>query len=183
MEKIKILRNTSLSVGVLFALVRLLSAGTNEGILNFGNTPLGCHSPTFTSFDVPGALGTLGICINPAGVISGTYFDVSGVVDGYVRAGDGTFTTFAAPGAGTGQTQPLSINPGGAITGWFIDPSNVYHGFVRTPDGTITSFDAPGADTSGSGLGTFPVSINDQGQITGYYIDANSVFHGFLRLP
>src|SRR5215469_3803772 len=127
MKKIKILRNIFISVGVLFALVRFLPAGTNDGALNFGNMPLGGHLPTYTSFDVPGAVFTLGVCINPGGVISGSYLDASGVIDGYVRAPDGAFTTFA--GAGAGQTQPLSINPGGVITGWFIDPSNVYHGF------------------------------------------------------
>jgi hypothetical protein len=99
MKKTKI-RDTFISVGVFFALARLLSAGTSDGALNFGNMPLEGHPPTYTSFDVPGALGTLGVCINPAGVISGSYLDASGVIDGYVRTRDGTFTTFAAPGAG-----------------------------------------------------------------------------------
>src|SRR5262249_6948562 len=180
--KTKILRNILISLGVLFALARPLSAVTNDGALNFGNMPLGGHPPTYTSFDVPGALFTLGICINPGGVISGTYLDASGVIDGYVRDRNGAFTTFAAPGAGTGQTQPLSINPGGAIAGWFLDPGNVFHGFRRAPDGTITTFDAPGAGT-GPFQGTVGTGINPAGVIAGTYFDAGNALHGFVRPP
>jgi len=59
-----------------------------------------------------------------------------------------TFTTFEAPGAGTGAGQDTnagSINDAGAIAGYCLDAANVYHGFVRAAAGTITSFDAPGA--------------------------------------
>ena len=43
--------------------------------------------------------------LNPSGAITGNYFDASGVFHGYVREADGTFTTFEAPGAGTGAGQ------------------------------------------------------------------------------
>ena len=55
-----------------------------------------------------------------------------------------TFTTFDAPGAGTGSyqgTYPFAINPEGAITGLYVDASNMYHGFLRDRDGTFTTFD------------------------------------------
>ncbi|MGA9688201.1 MAG: hypothetical protein WBQ81_15700, partial [Candidatus Sulfotelmatobacter sp.] len=45
-----------------------------------------------------------------------------------------TFTTFEAPGAGTGAAQgtvPFSINTAGAIAGMYYDANNAYHGFVR----------------------------------------------------
>jgi redox-regulated HSP33 family molecular chaperone len=62
--------------------------------------------------------------------------DTSDVNHGFVRALDGTLTTFDVPGAGTGPFQgtiPLSNNSVGAITGYYIDASDVTHGFLRTP--------------------------------------------------
>jgi hypothetical protein len=47
-----------------------------------------------------------------------------------------SFTTFEAPGSGTGASQgtiPFSISTAGDITGTCLDASYVYHGFVRTP--------------------------------------------------
>src|SRR5207302_114184 len=71
----------------------------------------------FKMFDAPGAgtgsaegtQGTIGSGINPPGVIAGYYSDASNVTHGYVRAPDGTFTTFDAPGAGTGSGQGTII--------------------------------------------------------------------------
>jgi hypothetical protein len=86
---------------------------------------------TVTSFDAPGAgtgagQGTftaIAIGINQAGAISGAYSDSSFVIHSYVRAADGTITTFDAPGAGTGAFQGTNnsgLNPAGATMG-------VYH--------------------------------------------------------
>src|SRR5436309_1119905 len=151
------------------------------------------RAATFTTFDVPGAStgsgqGTLATSINPAGVITGYYLDASGAFHGFLRAPDGSVTTFDAPGAGAGTdlrqgTFPKSINPSGAITGYYIDAGNVIHGFLRAPDGALTTFDAPGA---GAFLGTFAVSINPAGAVAGYYIEYDSVqrsskTHGLLR--
>jgi hypothetical protein len=63
------------------------SSGTSDGVLNFGNLPLAGHSPTYTSFDAPGAgtgpfQGTAGYAINPAGEIAGQYIDPSRVYHG-----------------------------------------------------------------------------------------------------
>jgi hypothetical protein len=95
---------------------------------------------------------------------------------GFARAAGGTFTTFEAPGAGTGSfegTIPVSINTGGAIAGYYYDASDVYHGFVRPASGTITDF-AP--DTQAN-------SINSEGDVTGYGYDASGVYYGFLLTP
>lgn len=103
--------------------------------------------------------------------------------------GNYKFTTFDAPGAGTGANQgtfAFSINPTGLIAGEYLDANNVYHGFLRTPgDGTITKVDAPDAGTA------FHQGTRDQllhplnavGAIGGYYIDAQNAYHGFLRAP
>ena len=55
---------------------------------------------------------------------------------GFVRAANGTVTSFDAPGAGTKATQgtsPSSINTAGDITGTYSDTSSAAHGFVLTP--------------------------------------------------
>jgi hypothetical protein len=183
--KTKILRNIFLSVGVLFASARLLSAGMNDGILDFGDTPL-CHShPTFITFDPPGgpARDMLPSGINPAGAVTGTYVDANLVSHGFLRARDGTFTTIDPPGsigAYVGNYFGLvgpPINPAGAITGTYLDASGVQHGFLRARDGTFTTFDPPGSTL------TVPQGINAARTITGFYFDVNSVFHGFLRAP
>lgn len=149
---------------------------------------------TLTTFDVPGAgagsdQGTgcpgCSLGLNQWGAIAGIYSDANTVNHGYVRSPDGKFTTFNAPGAGTGIYQgtgcysdcPVNLNDWGAITGIYIDTNYVYHGYLRNVDGNIVTVDPMGSTF------TFPVGINDLGSITGYYIDANGVYHGFLRIP
>ena len=144
-------------------------------------------------FDVPSAgtgsyQGTgcpgCNVGLNQFGAIAGIYSDTNSVNHGYLRSPDGKFTTFDAPGAGTGSYQgtgcfsdcPVSLNDWGAITGIYIDANSVLHGYLRSPEGKIVTVDPVGSTY------TFPDGINDFGSITGYYIDANGVYHGFLRL-
>lgn len=143
---------------------------------------------TFTTFDAPGAgtggfLGTAGVSINAAGVITGFYLASPNVAHGFVRAIDGTITTFDAPNAGTGSTQgtfPLGINTAEEIAGMYFDAGNVSHGFVRAPGGTITEFDVTGAGTDGH-RGTEPMSIDTAGNVAGIYTDNSALRHGFVR--
>ena len=59
-----------------------------------------------TTFDVPGDLnGTQPNDINPAGAITGNYGDAGNVYHGFLRARNGTITTFDVPGAGAGSGQ------------------------------------------------------------------------------
>jgi hypothetical protein len=137
---------------------------------------------TFTIIDPPGSVGAeisssyLGSQpINPAGAITGDYFDASGANHGFLRAKDGTITTFDPPGS-TG-TFVGGINPSGAITGNYCT-ANSCDSFVRTRDGAmIAPLDVPDSN------GTFASVINPTGAITGYYFDANFVIHGFVRIP
>ena len=121
--------------------------------------------------------------INPAGTISGYYLDGSNVYHGFLRARDGTITTFDVPGAGTGSGQGTlgeNINVPGAIDGTYIDASDVYHGFLRSKHGRHHH-----VRRSGRGHSVRPRHLrgidNPAGAITGYYIDANNVVHGYLR--
>jgi hypothetical protein len=64
------------------------------------------------------------------------YLDANFVLHGFLRAKDGDFTTFDAPGAGTGFAQGTRaefIDAGSQITGFYYDENNVGHGFLRTP--------------------------------------------------
>ena len=185
---------------------------------------------TFVTFDAPGAgmgpfEGTLPFAIDPAGVITGAYFDANFVPHGFLRFANGTVTPFDVPGAvstypsggislsgaitgtyggpnGSGGfvrapngsfttfdfgfpdlfvASPLSISPAGTIAGTYIDATDfALHGFLRNPDGTTTTFEAPGAGTSFL-QGTQPVSISPGGTVAGCYVDAHSVGHGFVR--
>lgn len=139
----------------------------------------GAQQGTFTTFDAPGAgtglnQGTFPVAINPAGAVTGYYYDANFVIHGFLRAGDGTLTAFDPPGSQF--TFVTGINPEGAITGSYADVNFMGHGFLRAPDGTFTTFDAPG-DVNGTGAS----GINPAGAITGTWYDANFVSHGFLR--
>ena len=110
------------------------------------------------------------------GVIEGYYADVDFVYHGFLRAPDGTFTTFDAPGAGTlifEGTIASRINPAGAIAGYYSDATFVAHGFLRAKDGTFTTFDAPAAGT-GFAQGTYVTmrGLNPAGAVAGTYVDA-----------
>jgi hypothetical protein len=184
--KTKILRNIFITVGVLFASARLLSAGMNDGVLNFSQTPSAPRQPTFITFNPPGSTSTFPSAITPGRVIIGSYADASGVTHGFLRTPSGSFTTFDVPGSTS--TTPTGITPGGIITGWYQGTMGGLdlHGFLRACDGSITSFDAPpGGYILGSlyTLGGPPPSVNPAGDIAGIYVDASFVEHGFLRTP
>jgi hypothetical protein len=145
---------------------------------------------TLTTFAPPGSVngetnGVPALGINPAGDVTGSYFDTNLVAHGFLRTHQGTLAVFDAPGAGTGFFQgtfPNGIDPAGNITGSYSDANGLPHGFLRAFNGTFTTFDAPGAlNSAGCGYpGTSPSSINQSGDITGFYGDANCAVHGFL---
>jgi hypothetical protein len=143
-----------------------------------------------TVFDAPGAgtapgqgtFVTSPLIINPTGAIAGWAIDSAFVRHGFLRDENGAFTTFDAPGAGTGAGQgtfSFAISQGGEITGFYFDGTNAVHGFLRDKKGVITTFDLPGAGT-GPGQGTFGGGFTPDGTIMGVYADADSLYHGFL---
>ena len=70
--------------------------------------------------------GTLAGSINSGGQISGYYLDSNDVYHAFVRAPNGTFTSFDAPGAGTGPYQGTQsavtdgLTDAGAVTGTLL---------------------------------------------------------------
>jgi hypothetical protein len=120
--------------------------GANSGIHGFVRHKNG----SFIKFDPPGSItdsathldeegyilrpATAALSINEGGEIAGYFGDTAGVVHGFVRHKDGTFTIFEAPGAtksGNLGTFSESINNGGDVTGYFYAGENaVLHGFL-----------------------------------------------------
>ena len=98
----------------------------------------------FTTIDVPGSVATLALQTAPGGGVIGYYIDDVGFAfHGFLRAPDGTITTFDAPGAGTQAafsqgTFAYGLNPAGAIAGVYGDANFVSHGFLRDSNGTFT---------------------------------------------
>jgi hypothetical protein len=156
----------------------------------YTNTAKRVCEPTIVEFGVlhagtGSAQGTFPQGNNPAGAITGYYVTGENVFHGFLRANDGTITSFDPPGSGTlnGSAQgtvPLGIDPQGDIVGQFQDENYLFHGFLRAVDGTFTIIDAPNAGTEAN-QGTAAGSINPQGVIAGFYIDVNNSFHGFVR--
>jgi hypothetical protein len=102
---------------------------------SFLRTPKGA----LINIDFPGSsLGTFPYAINPAGTITGNYFNTTppslGQYSGFVRTAKGIFTSFDPPGS-TNTTDPTAINPRAEITGNYLDsmPPYLTHGFLRIP--------------------------------------------------
>lgn len=147
--------------GVLFALLAIAAQPS-------------AWSQTFTTFDPPGSGGTSPTSINPAGDVVGSYFDSNFATHGFLRAKDGTITSFDAPGASYG-TYPAFITPQGSIVGIYYDANFATDIFERAKDGTITSLEIPSP-----GAFLFGIVANSVGAIAGEFVDSNGVLDGFL---
>lgn len=143
---------------------------------------------TVTTFDVTNATSTYPMGINASGVVAGSWRDSGSLDHSFIRAANGTFTSFDAPKVDFDApkvdkdqfrgTYAQSINTSGVVAGAYNDgKKGVLTGFSRATNGKITSFSAatsPKFDTSVSGL-------NDSGAIVGSYADKPGGYHGFLR--
>ncbi|MFL5237477.1 MAG: hypothetical protein ACJ8EL_07715, partial [Rhizomicrobium sp.] len=110
--------------------------------------------------------------INADGTIAGYFGDGNFVNHGFLRAADGTLTTFDVPGAVS--TVANSINDNGEIAGYYNDNAGT-HGFLLNAHGKYRTFDVSGSS------GTFPNNVNNKGQIVGWYITGEGDYHGFVR--
>ena len=86
----------------------------------------------FTTFEVPGAIRTIGEGINNQGTIVGLYVEEDDSVHGLSVLQNGDFTTVNFPGAV--ETQVLSINSKGEIVGLYTtEADGPDHAFIGTP--------------------------------------------------
>ena len=138
------------------------STGNSHGFREFHGA--------FTSFDVPGALGTAPRAVNSSGGIAGEYSDAT-TSHGFLLV-HGTLTKVDFPGATS--TVLGGINNAGVSVGSFVDVAGNEHAFFRATDGSFTTFDYPGA------IATEAHGINARGDAVGFFVDVTGRPHGFL---
>jgi chitodextrinase len=98
------------------ALLDNLQRGTAVlAALFLGGVQTAAAKATITVFDVPNAVGTFASAIGTDGSVTGYWLDASYNYHGFVRAPDGTFTTFDPKGSVS--TLPYGINGKGVVTG------------------------------------------------------------------
>ena len=136
------------------------------------------------SFDPAGSIDTLPMGLNAKGSIAGRYDDPDGNIHGFLRARNGTITTFDAsdpvaqqtPGAVPCWTYATGINSKNTVVG-YQDGGCPLQGFIRASDGTITLFSVDGS------TGLWPAVINSKGVVAGTYFDGMNHSHGYVRKP
>ena len=143
-------------------------------------------SGSLITFNVPNAVNTYPAAINNSGMVAGYHVDSSdsnSVRHAFYRDSLGNFTSFDAPGAGTGEAQgtyAMGINAAGDITGYFLDSNSIAHGYVRNQSGSFLVFDDSNAGIQ-SGQGTFACCINRMGQVAGDFLSTQGKLRGFFR--
>ncbi len=129
-----------------------------------------------TTFDYPGAGNlTLPQKINERGDIVGEFIDSNGVVRGFVRFSDGSFSApIVDPNDTVGFTEGRGINNLGTVAGDYAISDGTLHSFFLS-GGTFTEYDVPGA------VQTNLLSINDAGDFTGGFDpDGSGIFQAFV---
>jgi len=117
-----------------------------------------------TTFDYPGDVTqTIPSGINDRDDITGYYVDSKGVIRGFVRFADGTFSDpIVEPNDTVGFTEGRGITNQGLICGWYIGSDEFAHGYFLN-HGVFTEFDVDGANE------TIVDGVNDAGDFVGNY--------------
>jgi hypothetical protein len=128
-----------------------------------------------TTFDYPGAgNSTLPQKINERGDIVGEFIDSNGVVRGFVRFSNGSFSEpIVDPNDTVGFTEGRGINNPRTVVGDYAASDGTIHSFLLS-GGTFTEYDVPGA------VQTNLLSINEPGELTGGFDDGSGIFQGFV---
>ena len=126
---------------------------------------------TFTSFDVPNALGgTFPAFLANDGTIAGSYASAPGAAEvGFVVRG-GEFTTINPPGATMSGVS--AVGPGGELVGSFWNGSGG-HGFIYRA-GTYYTIDVPGGTYTTIG------AVNARGTLVGTYQNASGTVLSYV---
>lgn len=131
-----------------------------------------------TTFDYPGTgiVTTSPQKINERGDIVGEFIDSNGVVRGFVRFKNGSFSApIVDPNDTVGFTEGRGINNSRTVVGDYASPDGNQHGFFLS-GGTFTEYDVPGAVT------TNVLGINDSGDFTGTFSDDNVIGQAFVSV-
>jgi hypothetical protein len=129
-----------------------------------------------TTFDYPGTgNNTLPQKINERGDIVGEFIDSSGVVRGFVRFSDGSFSDpIVDPNDTVGFTEGRGINNSRTVVGDYVISDGTVHSFLLSSD-TFAEYDVPGA------VQTNLLGINEPGDLTGAFDpDGSGVFQAFI---
>jgi hypothetical protein len=173
---------TTIDVGKIYTgQLRINAAGEIAGIYEdvSGKSRGFIRSETgsITKFNPGGPAGSTTVTdINDGGTVVGIYLPTNTDPPSYayLRAPDGTITTFTVPGGSS--VFPWSINALGEVTGnYYYDNDTQVGGFVRSPGGLITTF--------AYSAGVVPLAINRAGAATGWYGPPVGNFAGFARQP
>ncbi len=131
-----------------------------------------------TTFDYPGTgiVTTSPQKINERGDIVGEFIDSNGVVRGFVRFSDGSFSApIVDPNDTVGFTEGRGINNLGTVCGDYAISDGNNHGFFLS-GGTFTEYDIPGA------LSTDVFGINDAGDFTGTFSNDDVTQQAFVSV-
>ncbi len=131
-----------------------------------------------TTFDYPGTgiVTTSPQKINERGDIVGEFIDSNGVVRGFVRFSDGSFSApIVDPNDTVGFTEGRGINNSGTVCGDYATSDANDHGFFLS-GGTFTGYDIPGA------LSTDVFGINDAGDFTGTFSNDDVTQQAFVSV-
>ena len=130
-----------------------------------------------TTFDYPGTgNSTLPQKINERGDVVGEFIDSTGVVRGFVRFSDGSFSDpIVDPNDTVGFTEGRGINNSRTVVGDYGTSDGNLHGFFLS-GGTFTGFDVPGA------VFTAVLAISNAADFTGTFIDASGIQQAFVSV-
>jgi hypothetical protein len=131
-----------------------------------------------TTFDYPGAgNSTLPQKINERGDIVGEFIDSNGVVRGFIRFSDGSFSDpIVDPNDTVGFTEGRGINNSRTVAGDYLISDGTLHSFFLSGS-TFTEYDVPGT------VQTNLLSINDAGDFTGGFDpDGSGIFQAFVSV-
>jgi hypothetical protein len=145
---------------------------------SFGTYGYTFDGTTLTTLADPGNPGsTFAYGINDSGEIVGYYTAPGGVLHGFLRAADGTYSNIDDPN-GTHGTEPQAINSEGDIAGYYLDGVNKIHGFVYlASDQSFQTIDI-------SGGSTYIFGFNVSDQISGSYrMTSISDYKDFIGTP
>ena len=171
-EAIRIMKPKQIFISILAVLFVFPFMGTfAQQAANSGSIEV------ITTFDYPGTgNSTLPQKINEKGDIVGEFIDSSGVVRGFVRFSDGSFSApIVDPNDTVGFTEARGINNPGTVVGDYASPDGNNHGFFLS-GGTFTEYDIPGA------LSTDVFGINDAADFTGTFSNDDVIGQAFVSV-